>query len=145
MEYTKIKTLSDEDFRRLTGVKRAVFEEMIVVLRDELDTRRLRGGRKPKFSAEDRLLITLEYWREYRTQFHMAQSRGVNEINIWRIIRDCENILSRSKKFSLPGKKMLLKNDTKYELVLIDATETPIERPKKSNDSFIQARKKDTR
>jgi len=31
----------------------------------------------------------------------------------------------------LPGKKELLKPDNEYEVVFIDATETPIERPKK--------------
>ncbi|GAJ45927.1 putative transposase for insertion sequence element IS702 [Holospora elegans E1] len=33
--------------------------------------------------------------------------------------------------FALPGKNALLKSDKEYEVVLIDATETPIERPKK--------------
>ncbi len=33
--------------------------------------------------------------------------------------------------WSLPGRKALLKSDVEYEVVLIDATETPIARPKK--------------
>jgi hypothetical protein len=145
MEYEKVRKLPDEEFRRLTGVKPKVFEEMSTVLRDAEDDRRLRGGRKGRFSPEDQLLIMLEYWREYRTQFHMAQSRGVHEKSIWRIIRKCEDILVKSKKFTLPGKKALLKSDMQYEVVLIDATETPIERPKKSNGSGTRAKRKDTR
>lgn len=34
--------------------------------------------------------------------------------------------------FALPGRKALLKSDMEYEVLLIDASETPIERPKKS-------------
>jgi hypothetical protein len=37
----------------------------------------------------------------------------------------------------------LLKSDLSYEVVLIDATETPIERQKKDKNAFTQARKKD--
>jgi hypothetical protein len=44
----------------------------------------------------------------------------------------------------LPGRKALLKSDVEYEVVLIDATETPIERPKKSKSTFIQGRRKST-
>jgi hypothetical protein len=42
----------------------------------------------------------------------------------------------------LPGRKALLKSDVEYEVVLIDATESPIERPKKNKNTFIQAKRK---
>jgi hypothetical protein len=45
----------------------------------------------------------------------------------------------------LPGRKALLKSDVEYEVVLIDATETPIERPKKNKNTFIPAKRRDTR
>jgi hypothetical protein len=41
--------------------------------------------------------------------------------------------LIKSKTFSLPGKKALLRSNAAIEIILIDATETPIERPKKKN------------
>ena len=40
-------------------------------------------------------------------------------------------MLIKSGRFSLPGRKQALKADRKYEVVLIDASESPIERPKK--------------
>ena len=40
-------------------------------------------------------------------------------------------------------RKELLKSDTEYEVVLIDATETPVERPQKNKESITQERKKD--
>jgi hypothetical protein len=41
-------------------------------------------------------------------------------------------LLIKSGRFALPGKKALLKSDTEYEVILIDGSESPIERPKKS-------------
>jgi hypothetical protein len=77
------------------------------------------------------MLLALEYWREYRTFFHTAQSYGVSEATAWRTCQWVENTLIKSGKFSLPGKKELLKSDMQYEVVFVDASETPIERPKK--------------
>lgn len=147
MEYNKVKKLSGEEFRRLTGVKRAVFEDAMrialhaEVLRETREAKRLRGGYKSRFGAEDRLLIMLEYWREYRPHFHMAQSRGISETHVRDMIRECEDVLIKSGRFTLPGRKALLKSDMQYEVVLIDATETPIERPKKSKDAGTPAKR----
>ncbi|KEI34785.1 mobile element protein ISFw11 [Francisella sp. W12-1067] len=49
--------------------------------------------------------------------------------------------LFKDGQFSLPGRKALLKSDVDYEVVLIDATETPIERPKKNKKPFILAKR----
>ena len=50
----------------------------------------------------------------------------------YRNIRWVEDTLIKDGQFSLPGRKALLKSDAGYEVVLIDATETLIERPKKT-------------
>ncbi len=42
-----------------------------------------------------------------------------------------EDALIKHPDFTLPGRKALLKSDMKYEIVLVDASETLIERPKK--------------
>ena len=47
--------------------------------------------------------------------------------------------------FSLLGKKELLKSDAAYEVILINATETPVERPQKNKENGIPGRKKDIR
>jgi len=80
---------------------------------------------------EERLLMALEYIREYRTYFHAASSYGISESSCYRNIKWIEDTLIKHPDFALPGKKALLKSDMAYEVVLIDATETPIERPKK--------------
>ena len=141
MKYEAIKELEEEKFRRLTGVKRSTFKKMIEILSEADKKKRARGGRKSKLSIEDRLLMTLEYIREYRTYFHVSQSYGVSESTCYEIIKWIENTLIKHPDFALPGRKALLKNDMEYEVVLIDATETPIERPKKDKSAFTQEKR----
>ena len=100
-----------------------------------------RRGRNAKLSMEDLLLATLEYLREYRTYAHIAASYGIAESNIYRGIKWVEDTLIRDGRFSLPGRKALLKSDRDYEVILLDATESPIERPQKNKGVSIPARK----
>jgi hypothetical protein len=74
--------------------------------------------------------MALEYLREYLTYFHVASSYGISASSCYRNIKWLEDTLIKHKDFALPGKKALLKNDMEYEVIFIDATETPIERPK---------------
>ncbi len=141
MKYEGIKELSGEKFRRLTGVKKSTFEKMLVVLNEADANKKARGGRKNKLSMENRLLMALEYIREYRTYFHVSQSYGVSESVAYETIKWIENTLISDADFALPGRKALLKSDVEYEVLLMDATETPIERPKKNKSTTIQGRK----
>ena len=77
------------------------------------------------------LLMTLEYIREYRTYFHISQSYSVSESNAYKTVKWVEDTLIKHPDFALPGRKALLKSDMEYEIILVDASETPIERPKK--------------
>jgi len=140
MRYETIQDLKDTDFKRLTGVQRETFEEMLKVVEKGLPD----FGRPPKLSRADQLLITLMYWREYRTEFHIAQSYGVSEATVSRTIRKVEDVLVRSKKFRLPGKKVLQPSETLFEIVLVDVSEQPIERPKKTRNSITAAKRSDT-
>ena len=144
MKYENLKKCNDEQFRRITGVSRKTFEKMLEILAPKHKKKLAKGGRKPKLSLEEMLLATLEYWREYRTYAHIAVSFGIHESNMYRLIKWTEDVLIKSGEFSLPGKKSLLKSDMNYEIVLIDATETPIERPKKDKNDTTPERKSDT-
>ncbi len=101
------------------------------------------AGGTNKLCIEDMLLMTLEYLREYRTYFHISKSYDLSESNAYKIIRWVEDTLIKSKAFSLPGRKTLLKSDMEYEVVLVDASETPIQRPKKNSGTIIQEKRKD--
>lgn len=129
--YDRIKDLSDEEFRRLTGVKKQTFSHMVQIL-DEAEQKKLgHGGRKPKLGLVERLLMCLEYLREYRTYFHIGQSYGVSESTCCRNCKWVEDVLIKDATFSLPGKKALVASDMEYEIILVDATESPVERPQK--------------
>lgn len=137
MNYKTIEHLKDSDFKRLTGVQRETFEQMLAVIEKGLRT----FGRPPKLIRADQLLMTLMYWREYRTEFHIAQSYGVSEATVCRTIRKVEDALVRSKKFHLPGKKALHASDTVFEVVLVDDSEQPVERPKKAKNGITAAKR----
>jgi Helix-turn-helix of DDE superfamily endonuclease len=142
MKYPQIQGLEEDKFRRLTGVKRSTFEKMISILTDADTKKKAKGGRKSKLCIEDQLLMALEYIREYRTYFHTSQSYGVSESSAYKTIRWVEDTLIKHPDFSLPGRKALLKSDMEYEVVLIDATETPIERPKKDKSTITREKRK---
>lgn len=143
MKFDAIRNLKPEEFRRLTGVKRETFNQMIEIIEEAVRVKKAKGGRPNKLSVPDRILMTLEYLREYRTYFHISKNYGISESNSYYTICFIEDTLIKSGYFSLPGRKALLKSDVEYELVLIDATESPIERPKKNKNTTTLARRKD--
>jgi hypothetical protein len=110
MRYEQIKSLKDADFKRLTGVRRSTFEKMLEVVTEG----RREFGRPPSLSRADELLMTLMYWREYRTQFHSGVTYGVSEATVCRVIQKVEKALIKSKQFHLPGKKVLQASDRNW-------------------------------
>lgn len=145
MRFNQVEKESAENFRRLTGIKRGTFDVMILILTQAETKRKEQGGKPNKLSIEDRLLMTLEYLREYRTYFHISRGYDISESACYRNIRWVEDTLIKDGQFSLPGKKALIKSDFVYEVVMIDATESPIERPKKNKDIFTQEKRRGTR
>ncbi len=141
MRYETVKRLSDEDFKRSTGVRRQTFERMLAVVEQGLRD----FGRPAKLSRADQLLLTLMYWREYRTEFHIGLTYSVSESTVCRTIKKVEDALIQSKQFHLPGKKKLQSRGTEIEIVLVDATEQPVERPQKNNADTIAVRRSGTR
>lgn len=143
MTYEQMKTLKPNSFKRKCGVQRQTFKKMVEVLYPDLDRTGKRGG-QCKLSVEEQLLLVLEYWREYRTQFHIATSWGMSESAVCRLIQKVETLLLKSGKFSLPGKKQLYQNVYPWNVLAIDVTESPIERPKKNSEPTTVVRKSGT-
>ena len=101
MRYEDIKEWKKQDFKRLTGVKHETFKKMLAVLERELPD----FGRPPKLSRADQLLMTLMYWREYRTQFHIAGSYGISEATVCRTINKIEDVIRKVKIFRILGER----------------------------------------
>lgn len=140
MTYERLKQLKPSAFKRYCGVHNETFFKMVKVLQPHLNRQGKRGG-QCKLSVEEQLLVALAYWREYRTQFHIAETWGISESTVCRITQKVEDLLLQSGEFRLPGKKQVYQNAYEWNVVLIDVAETPIERPQKTRNSTTVARK----
>jgi len=136
----RVKNLPKKHFKQIFGVSRGTFLKMYKVLRRDYRQKHKRGGRPPTLSVLDKLVIALMYWREYRTYRHIAFDYGVGKTAIGDAVIWVEDTLIKSGLFALPSKRFLEKDDS-LEIVLIDVTEQPIERPKKNKKTGIPARK----
>lgn len=137
MRFSEVSEYSEQQFLRLTGVKRVVFDLMVDVVRGA----RRDFGRPRKLSVHDQVLLVLCYWREYRSQFHLAGSFGVSEATACRTIKAIEEILLQDKRFHVPGKKALHDRSLDLTVLVVDASEQRIERPQKNSGAATPARK----
>ena len=140
--YEKTKRLNNEDFKQVIGVKRETFSVMAEILKKAYEEKHKKGGRKPKLIIEEQLLMTLKYLRQYVTQKELAYEFEIGEATVHDTIVWVENVLIKEGTFSLPGKKKLLEDD-RIEIVLVDVTECPVERPKKNKENGILEKRKD--
>src|SRR5215475_2594834 len=106
MTYEQLQQLNPPAFKRACGVSRKTFFVMVEMLQPHLNRQGKRGGQN-SLSVADQLLIALQYWREYRTQFHIGLDFGVSESTVCRIIEKVEMLLVQSGRFRLPGKRQL--------------------------------------
>ena len=139
--YEKISKLSPDHFRRKTGVKRKTFETMVRLVKEAETERKKLSGRPSKLSFEDQVLMSLEYLREYRTYFSLGQIYGISEGNTYKICKRVEDILVKSKEFKLPNRKEIYK-DPDIEVVIVDASESAVERPQKNKGNTTRERKR---
>ena len=138
MRYNELEHLSNPEFKRLCGVSRSTFSEMVEVLRPVLNRRGQRGG-QAKLGVEDQLLVALDYWREYRSQFHIGVSWGIHETTVGRIVRNVEDLLIKCAKFRLPSQRQLYQPGWEWKVMLVDVGEVEIERPKKNRNATTVA------
>jgi len=125
---TDTRLLKPPVFKRLTGVSSDTFSTMVAALTEHLPT----GGRRAKYCQEDQLLMVLMYWHQYRTYVHIAHTYSLSESTVCRTVHAVENALLRYGAFTLPGRKALTKSDIRFKVIVVDATECPVERPKKA-------------
>jgi len=144
LKYEQARQLNGTDFRRRTGVDPETFAEMEAVLHDR-EANKGKSGRPPALPVGAQLLLTLEFWREYRTYFHLGQDWGIHETTVLRTVVRVEDALLQSGRFSLPGKRTLKDAGTVFTAVVVDVSEVPCERPKKSSGTGIAEKRSATR
>lgn len=141
-KYEQLQKKPPKNFKRLIGVNEETFSEMISVFKAyEIDRKKNHGiGGRKSLIPEDKVLLMLSYYREYRTLEHIGFDYGVSEATASRTVREVEDVLIKSGKFSLPSKRTLYGDEIDLEFIVVDATESPIQRPKKSRENTIQAK-----
>jgi len=143
-KYENIRGYKEAEFRAVTGVTPETFDAMLEVIKAAYEeTHKKHNGRHRKLSREDMLLMTLEYYKEYRTQECIGASYGLKKSNVGKVIKWVEDVLITSGLFSLPGKKKLTQPDSEIEVVVVDTTETPIQRPKNRQRRYYSGKKND--
>jgi hypothetical protein len=142
MNTTIAQTLSNQRFKRRYGVSRDTFNAMVKALHP-LWRATPQPGTKPKLDLSDRVLVALEYWREYRTYFHISTNWGISESTVCRIVHWVEDRLMKTGSFRLPGKQQLVRGFGTPSVVIVDVTETRIERPKRRQRAFYSGKQKD--
>lgn len=127
-------------FKRRTGIYPETFTDMQAVL-VEREHLKKKSGRPAALSPAEQLLLTLEFWREYRTYAHLGDDWGIHETTVQRTVERVETTLIASEQFRLPGKKVLKEEEIVFEMIAVDASETPCERPKKNSGFGTAGRK----
>ena len=141
IRYTKIKK-KPTTFTRLFGVSVSQFEQILAKVDPEWNSRILgqykRPGRHYALRVEDMVLMLLLYYRSYISQEFVGYLFNLDKSRVCRIIQKLEPILAKATAIS--KRKHLSKKDV--EDLIVDATEQPIERPKKGQKPYYSGKKK---
>ena len=127
--------------KRLYRVKPDTFEKMTGILQKEYKKLHKSGGSPPKLKVKDKLMVTLIYYREYRTMESVGAEYGVSKSTICESVQWVENTLVKDGTFKLPDKKVLKRASDIIEYAVVDVTESPINRPKKGQKEYYSGKK----
>ena len=119
MKYWKARQLSSKKFKRKTGISPRTYRIMVRLVKDK-EADKKKPGRPSELRIEDRVLMVIQYGQEYRSYYHIGLDWGVCESTVCRTTHKIENILIRSRKFSLPGKKKLLDSSLDEKLIAME-------------------------
>ena len=134
-----LNNLNEKNFRRIVGVKRGTFEYLLRLL-NGVKRKKHKAGPKERLSNKNKLLLTLQYWSNYNSLLEVGNLFKVSESTACRIVKQTESMLAKTGLCKLPGKKAFL--NTTEEVVIIDVTECPIERPKRKKQGRLRNRQK---
>jgi hypothetical protein len=94
-------------------------------------------GRKSSLCVEDMLLLTLYYLRHYITLAQLGKDYGISESYACKIYHRMASILINVLDMKSRNELM----NSNLEVILIDVTEQPIERPKKGQKAYYSGKK----
>ena len=148
LRFKEIKNLPPEQFLRNVGIPLNKFQNILDKVSEYIESEKAknplkRRGCKSKkdIRLADKLLLTLHYLRHYETFANLGIKFGITEGYANKIYHHILAILT--KVLDMPNPKDLL--NPEIEVVAIDVTEQPIERPKKGQKEYYSGKKKDIR
>ena len=134
----RIEKLKETEYHEIFGIEKATFEKMLEILEKEYGELHEQGGRPPRLSVLDKLVVMLGYYHDYRTMANIAFDYDVSKSRISDAVKWVENTLIQDGTFALPSKRELIKENTVIVAVIGDVTEQETERPKKNRKNRIQ-------
>lgn len=141
LKYTKIRK-NPKTFQRLFGITPQEFDIILQKVAPKWQSNVIssykRPGRNYKMDLSDMILMLLLYYRSYITHVFVGYMFGIDDSRVCRIIRSLEPILA--SVMALQKCKKLSQEEV--ENLIIDATEQPIERPKKRQKPYYSGKKK---
>lgn len=138
----RIAKMPTKKYKEIFGVEKCVFDRLLCLLEiADAYQRKSNAGRKSKLDVLDKLIITLMYWREYRTYRHIAFDYGVGKTQIGDAVIWVENTIIASGLCNLKSSRELRDNPEKMTIAIVDVTEQEIERPKRGRKIGIPARR----
>ena len=140
----RIAKMPVKKYKEIFGVEKHVFDRLLRLLEiADIYQRKSQAGRKSRLTVLDKQVITLMYWREYRTYRHIAFDYGVGKTQIGDAVLWVENTIIASGLCNLKSAGELRDNPNRIKIAIVDVTEQEIERPKKGRKTGIQVRKSD--
>jgi len=128
----RIEKLKENEYQELFGIAKATFDKMIEILESAYKELHKYGGRPPRLSVLDKLVIMLGYYHDYRTMVNIAFDYDVSKSRISDAVKWVENTLIADGTFALPSKRELIKTETEILIAIVDVKEQESERPKKN-------------
>ena len=141
---TRIDKLKESEYQELFGVRKPTFDTMLILLNRAYKEMHTQGGRPPRLSVLDKLVVTLGYYHDYRTMQNIAFDYDVSKSRISDAVKWVEETLVKDGTFALPSKRELVKVDTEIVITIVDATECETERPKKNKRNLTLGSKNAT-
>lgn len=136
--YDNYQKFNKAKFRRLVGVDKDVFIQILDLFKTYVSKHWNKRGRKGEFRLEDKLLLTFRYLRDYPSFISLANEFSISEGYANKIFTKVSFALVKVLK--LPNLDEL--KDLKLDTVIIDVSEQRTERPKKNKKKNIQVNKK---
>ena len=142
-QFEKVRRQKPEAFLREVGIRLETFMVLVHKISAYLHEEQAqhpgkRRGRKSSLCLEDRLLLTLYYLRHYEILLRLGGQFGIHESYACKIYHQMLDILL--KVLEMKSRNELFNSD--LDTILIDATEQPIERPKRRQRAYYSGKKR---